>query len=399
MNNFYVGYNSDWGSFFRDICCACDPSELMKIVDAVIQVHPFSDKGMIDPEDILAGYRPIFLYGAGRFAQSVIENWEKINRKPDFCVDSNPVTWGKSIKGIFILSPEALFECKEPPLVVVTAMINSSIQEQLADYGIPCLFAERNGKVGYLPGHHLRDKFDSFKRVWGMLADEYSRQTFLAVAKARIFQCFNFEMLGSPFLNHVAVGSQYFPKDIFGFSPNEMWVDCGAYDGDFLVSGYMLMHQLGYPPVRAHAFEADSLNTERLCRTIAIYHLKDVIIHHILVGAKDGWCENPDFNNCRQEKDRNTFSVQTSRLDTVLAGSEVNYIKMDIEGAELNALEGAFITIEKWRPKLAICMYHETAHLLDIPLFINSNFQDYKIYIRHHSSNSLWETVCYAVPN
>ena len=70
---------------------------------------------------------------------------------------------------------------------------------------------------------------------------------------------------------------------------------------------------------------------------------------------------------------------------------------MDIEGFELNALEGAKDTIKKYRPKLAICLYHKPQDLWEIPLFIKSIDSNYKIFIRHHT-DLLNETVCYAIP-
>ena len=64
---------------------------------------------------------------------------------------------------------------------------------------------------------------------------------------------------------------------------------------------------------------------------------------------------------------------------------------------ELNALEGAKDTIKKYRPKLAICLYHKPQDLWEIPLFIKSIDSNYKIFIRHHT-DLLNETVCYAIP-
>ena len=69
---------------------------------------------------------------------------------------------------------------------------------------------------------------------------------------------------------------------------------------------------------------------------------------------------------------------------------------MDIEGAEIEALKGAEKTIKKYRPKLAICIYHEPDHLYRIPLIIKEMVPEYRIYIRHHSDTAS-ETVCYAV--
>ena len=74
---------------------------------------------------------------------------------------------------------------------------------------------------------------------------------------------------------------------------------------------------------------------------------------------------------------------------------KIDFIKMDIEGSELNALIGARETITKFRPKLAICIYHKNTDLWQIPRFIKELVPEYKLYINHYSIN-VCETVLYA---
>ena len=72
-------------------------------------------------------------------------------------------------------------------------------------------------------------------------------------------------------------------------------------------------------------------------------------------------------------------------------------IKMDVEGSELDALEGAKQTILNNKPKLAVCLYHKTKDFIDIPNLIHNLVPEYKLYVRHHSF-SVNETVLYAIP-
>ncbi|MCM1303087.1 MAG: FkbM family methyltransferase [Lachnospiraceae bacterium] len=69
---------------------------------------------------------------------------------------------------------------------------------------------------------------------------------------------------------------------------------------------------------------------------------------------------------------------------------------MDIEGAEMEALTGACKTIQKNRPKLAICIYHKYEDLYRIPMYVKSLVPEYRIYIRHYSDTPS-ETVMYAI--
>jgi FkbM family methyltransferase len=76
--------------------------------------------------------------------------------------------------------------------------------------------------------------------------------------------------------------------------------------------------------------------------------------------------------------------IETVALDEILNGKPVTFIKMDIEGSELAALKGAKNTIGKWKPRLAISIYHKPEDVIEIPLYILSLVPEYKMYIRHH---------------
>lgn len=68
---------------------------------------------------------------------------------------------------------------------------------------------------------------------------------------------------------------------------------------------------------------------------------------------------------------------------------------MDIEGAELDTLRGAAQTIKKYKPKLAICIYHRVLDFYEIPMFLKSLVPDYKFKVRQHEPG-FCETVLYA---
>jgi FkbM family methyltransferase len=75
---------------------------------------------------------------------------------------------------------------------------------------------------------------------------------------------------------------------------------------------------------------------------------------------------------------------------------KLDFIKLDIEGSELEALKGAKETIQKYKPKLAICLYHDIPHLWQIPLYIKEIAPDYKLYLDHHTIMT-YETVLFAI--
>jgi len=69
---------------------------------------------------------------------------------------------------------------------------------------------------------------------------------------------------------------------------------------------------------------------------------------------------------------------------------------MDIEGSELQALQGAINTIKKSRPKLAVSVYHKRSDIWDIPMFLLGIHPDYRFYLRTYSFTGN-ETVLYAI--
>jgi len=77
--------------------------------------------------------------------------------------------------------------------------------------------------------------------------------------------------------------------------------------------------------------------------------------------------------------------------------SRIDFIKMDIEGAELNALHGAEKSLRKYKPKLAISLYHKPDDFVTIPNYLNNLKLGYKFYLDHHTIH-FWETVLYCVP-
>ncbi len=91
-------------------------------------------------------------------------------------------------------------------------------------------------------------------------------------------------------------------------------------------------------------------------------------------------------------------SVPTTTIDEVVSSNDlrgVDFIKMDIEGSELSALQGAETTLRRWRPKLAISLYHRPEDFFTIPLWLAQLGCGYRFYLEHYSIHHE-ETVLYA---
>jgi FkbM family methyltransferase len=191
---------------------------------------------------------------------------------------------------------------------------------------------------------------------------------------------------------------QYFPDDIVRLEADEVFVDAGVYDG---VTSIHFMKRVKDKFRMIYAFEPDRMNYE-----LSKINLKSVIEEGKLKlfdkGLFDedkniGFCEGYGGGSHIVASSEANSTISVVSLDSAIDDG-VTFIKMDIEGAEQNALKGMIKTIKKCRPKLAVCVYHHVEDLWEIPLWMADNIDGYKYYIRHHSRLA-GETVLYAIPS
>lgn len=193
-------------------------------------------------------------------------------------------------------------------------------------------------------------------------------------------------------------GKQYFDLIELPHAKKEVFVDAGCCDGNSTVAFMDWCGGNGY----SYCFEPDGHNYELVKEN---FKKKSIDKYEIIskgvwdkettlsfVSSGDGQSHVSDIYG---RKEQPTESVPVTSIDSALADKDVTFIKMDIEGAELNALMGAKKIIESYKPKLAICLYHKTFDILDIPSYILSLRSDYKLYMRHYSFGDA-ETVLYA---
>ncbi len=240
---------------------------------------------------------------------------------------------------------------------------------------------------------YFSGKKKEIEQIVAALADEKSKQLFLTSIKKR--QSGFWYMEGTPH-------DQYFPKDIIHLSSEEVFVNCGAFTGDTIAR---FLQETNGQYKKIVAFEPDPLaykkienqQIERLhLYTCGVWHKKDTL--RFYVNGKGGAViEKVANGNKDLVKNKQLLTIELEKIDDVAQCSDMTFLKMDLEGSELNALKGAEKTIRKQRPKMAICIYHSNQDMLEIPLWVMSLNMGYKLYVRHHGETSLGETVLYAV--
>ena len=83
--------------------------------------------------------------------------------------------------------------------------------------------------------------------------------------------------------------------------------------------------------------------------------------------------------------------MPVTTIDSVAAGRDVTMVKMDVEGAEVQAIAGGRQTIGKCKPKLFVAAYHYDIDLFRLPLRLWELVPEYKIYLRKHPYVPAWE--------
>jgi len=225
-----------------------------------------------------------------------------------------------------------------------------------------------------------------FGSAYEALSDGLSRETFEAFLNSKLG--------GDPeSLAAVSRKEQYFPKDIIELTDREVFVDGGAYTGDTLLT---FMRLTGGKCARACAFEPNPATAEKLKATVEKRGLRNVSVRN-----KGLWSEPATLpfsvwhgTSASAVSGSGEVSVEAETIDHL--APDATLIKLDVEGAELEALKGAAGTIKRNRPKLAVCVYHRPGDLFEIPLFIKALVPEYRLYLRQHQPVAC-ETVLYAV--
>jgi FkbM family methyltransferase len=350
----------------------------------------------------------IVLFGAGGLGRKTLSGLLKVGIEPLAFADNNPKLWNTSIDGLQVLSPqEAAYKFGQLATFIITIWRGgggdrqATRKKQLID--LKCANVILFGYVFWkypdiffphacleLPST-FRQHTEELRKLFYKWADDDSRREYLTQLRFRLR--LDFDGLASP-VSH----KQYFPDDLYSILPEDIFVDCGAFDGDTIRE--FLQHQKNFSG-KILAFEPDQINFQKLqgyISTLPEPIRKNVILKQAPVGTcgQKVYFVSTGTVSSRAAKN-GEIEMNCVCIDQQTRDCAPSFIKMDIEGAEIDALHGARETIQCSRPILAICVYHNPDHLWQIPLLISTFADDYRLFLRPHDEEG-WELVCYAVP-
>lgn len=363
---------------------------LSKAIEYASQMGSFSKVNMCK------NARHVCVFGLGTFFH---EAFYQYNMKETLGVnllsDNNCSKWGKKIAGITCVSPLDLVNYED---LVVIPLIGAGpnlkkVECQLKEMGLNIIKAEDVffEMIADMPRNNEWFMENTILDTYDMLDDLESKRVYANVLCNRIApQYANYDFW------EMFSDGEYYKTGLYYLGDNECFVDCGAYTGD-TVQKFCDVVNRHYDNI--YAFELDRQNYNELVKNTE--HLKRTYTYN-----KGVWNENTSISYGKEEngsgesfsilKSDNSVSAQVVKLDDELEGKKVSFIKMDIEGAELNALMGCEKILKEQKPKLAICLYHKLDDFWTIPQYIKKVVPEYKLSVRHHQYGTMGGTVLYA---
>ena len=328
----------------------------------------------------------VLMFGAGNASREIARFLQDQGTTIVAYLDNDPARAGSHHDGIEVMMPNAVHrpDLCELPIVVSTEAQATVGKLLLETLGVPLtrVFSQVSNM---LRGHYrtslLREHCADLEWLLGRVADDESRAYLEALIRVR------WTMDPSQSRRNVLVRGQYL-YDHPDTSPQsgDCIVDCGAYTGDTTRD---FLERLG-GRASIHALEPFPANFAKLEALAASLPTGRVVPVKVAVGAAKGTAtitapgDEPSMYPRLGTTGAVGFPVSLERLDDLFAGTVVDYLKMDIEGAEADALRGAAALIARDKPTMVIASYHRPEDLWAIPRLVESIEPRFRLYAGHN---------------
>lgn len=236
----------------------------------------------------------------------------------------------------------------------------------------------------------LDERRQQLQRFHDLLADETSRRTLSALVRARVEGDTGYiEISQHPEYLHPVAAPQR----------GDVVVDAGAFDGD---TAQVFSRRVG-PEGRVLSLEPSFANYIQLAKVSQQSQYGNVIPLCVAAWNRptclsfDVDTASGGSNRASSDGGNEVVATTIDRLARNHSLSRLDVIKLDVEGAEAEAIEGAWQAIRRYRPSLHVSIYHKPYDLVDLPLMLANRLTGYRFYLGHHSHYHT-ETDLYAVP-
>lgn len=337
----------------------------------------------------------VVLFGAGTLGRKMVKALKQQGKSVLAFADNNRALHGSYVDDVPIISLKEAVETWGESTLFVTTIFHPTADNGMFSR-LEMLRAQGCRRVvsflpaawmlkGVLPHFgaelpsRLLENAEALKQVAALWNDDASTEVFRQQLSWRLRG--EFSQIGLP------APDQYFPRDIITRCTDEAFVDGGAFNGDTL-------RALPWPFRLAWAIEPDPNNLKELKAMIP----NQVVICETALGETTG---RTRFNAAGTMASACSVigdaEVDVSTLNDLLEGESPTFLKLDIEGAELEALRGAREVLLRSQPVVAICVYHRPDDLWAIPLYIKELMPEHKFALRIHAHDG-FELVFYAIP-
>ena len=238
---------------------------------------------------------------------------------------------------------------------------------------------------GLFTKEYLFENFEKIEKVYNALADETSKACFKAVLEFKI-------------TGDIAVlkSCETSPKEAFEniLKPenNEIYLDLGAYTGDTVAE---FLEQTNGSYRKIYAIEPNPRNFRKLTENTEA--LQNIVRVHAFASDYCGKTTVLKGGGRMIRRAEIGVEIDVVTADSVLNGERCDYIKYDVEGEELRALEGTKNTITNFKPKLNVALYHRVGDIFELPLKVLEMNPEYKLFVRHMPYYPAWDTNLYAL--
>lgn len=330
--------------------------------------------------------KPIVLYGMGNGADEILDRCATRHIPVAGVFASDEFVRGQQFRGFTVKTYKQLL--KELGDFVILIAFASELPDILKRFYH--LAAQHETYAPHLPlfgdreivsPQWLRDRLPHLETVYDRLADGASRQTMLHLLR--------YKLTGRLTELAFVTDRRQDLEQLFNFGAKETFGDLGAYNGD-TVAEFLELTNGHYEHI--YAVEPDPKNFVKLQHFVELEQLRNCSLlqrgiwrdeEKLPFAAKGGRMSALD------EKGKKTIPVTS--LDAIIGNKDFTYIKMDVEGAEKEAIEGGQNVIARCQPKLLIAGYHHDDDLWQIPELLWNLVPEYKIYLRRHPYVPCWE--------